>query len=45
MVPGEVRVVNVRIEGVPALVTAIPGNDRITVRRTIDQVGLPGDPP
>jgi len=45
MVPGEVRVVNVRIEGVPALVTAIPGNDRITVRRTIDQAGLPGDPP
>ena len=45
MVPGEQRVVNVRIEGFPALVTAIPGNDRITVRRLIDQAGLPGDPP
>lgn len=45
MEPGEERVVNVRIEGVPALVTAIPGNDRITVRRAIDQAGLAGDPP
>ncbi|MGB1779046.1 MAG: CdaR family protein [Longimicrobiales bacterium] len=45
MAPGEERVVNVRIEGVPELVTAIPGNDRITVRRLIDQAGLPGEPP
>ncbi len=45
MAPGEERVVNVRIEGVPGLVTAIPGNDRITVRRMIDQAGLPGEPP
>ena len=44
MAPGEERVVNVRIEGVPGLVTAIPGNDRITVRRMIDQAGLPGEP-
>ena len=43
MAPGEERVVNVRIEGVPGLVTAIPGTDRITVRRAIDQAGLPGD--
>lgn len=45
MAPGEERVVNVRIEGVPGMVTAIPGNDRITVRRLIDQAGLPGEPP
>ena len=45
MAPGEERVVNIRIEGVPGLVTAIPGNDRITVRRMIDQAGLPGEPP
>lgn len=45
MAPGEERVVNVRIDGVPALVTAIPGVDRITVRRAIDQAGLAGDPP
>ena len=45
MAPGEERVVNVRVEGVPALVTAIPGTDRITVRRAIDQAGLPSDSP
>lgn len=45
MAPGEERVVNVRIEGVPALVTAIPGTDRVTVRRAIDQAGLPSDAP
>lgn len=45
LAPGEERVVNVRIEGVPALVTAIPGTDRVTVRRAIDQAGLPSDAP
>lgn len=45
MAPGEERVVNVRIEGVPALVTAIPGTDRVTVRRAIDQAGFPSDAP
>ena len=45
LAPGEERVVNVRIEGVPALVTAIPGTDRVTVRRAIDQPGLPSDAP
>lgn len=45
LAPGEERVVNVRIEGVPALVTAILGTDRVTVRRAIDQAGLPSDAP
>ena len=45
LAPGEERVVNVRIEGLPALVTAIPGTDRVTVRRAIDQTGLPSDAP
>ena len=45
LAPGEERVVNVRIEGVPALVTAIPGTDRVTVRRAIDQAGFPSDAP
>lgn len=47
MAPGEERTVRVRVDGVPALVTAIPGTERITVRRVIDQAGVEGlrDPP
>ena len=47
MAPGEERNVRVRVDGVPALVTAIPGTERITVRRAIDQAGVEGlrDPP
>jgi len=43
MAPGEERLVRVQIEGVPALVTAIPGVERVTVRRAIDEAGA--DPP
>ena len=45
MAPGEERVVNVRVDGVPELVTAVPGSDRVTVRRAIDLAGdqEPGD--
>jgi hypothetical protein len=39
MAPGEERYVPVRIDGVPELVTAILGVERITVRRAIDQDG------
>jgi hypothetical protein len=39
MAPGEERVVGVLVEGVPELVTAILGTERVTVRRTMD---LPG---
>ncbi len=47
MAPGEERVVNVRVDGVPELVTAVPGFDRVTVRRSIDLAGDqgPGDSP
>lgn len=47
MAPGEERTVRVRVDGVPALVTAIPGTERITVRRVADQPGVEGlrDPP
>lgn len=37
MAPGEERVLRVRVEGVPALVSAVPGIERVTVRRAIDQ--------
>lgn len=37
MEPGEERLVRVQIEGVPELVTAVPGTDRVTVRRAMDQ--------
>jgi len=42
MAPGEERVVRVQLEGVPPLVVAVPGIERIRVRRAIDQAG--GDP-
>ena len=50
MTPGEERVVQVLVDGVPAFVTAIPGVERVTVRRTIDVQGPGGldserDPP
>ena len=37
MMPGEERFVRVQIDGVPALVTAAPEPEGITVRRVIDQ--------
>lgn len=45
--PGEERVVRLQLDGVPALVTAVPGTDRVTVRRAIDGLGGAGsrDPP
>jgi hypothetical protein len=39
MAPGEERVVPLRIEGVPDLVTAVPSIERIRVRRAIDEAG------
>ena len=43
MVEGEERLVPVRLEGVPELVTAVPEPDLVTVRRAADQdVGGPG---
>lgn len=47
MEPGEERVLRVQVDGVPALVTAVPGTDRVTVLRAIDQPEPPGpqDPP
>lgn len=42
MAPGEERFLRVRVDGVPALVTAVPGTERVTVRRAIDQDGSPG---
>lgn len=42
MEPGEERFLRLRVEGVPALVTAVPGTDRVTVRRAEDQVEPPG---
>jgi hypothetical protein len=42
MVPGEERLVRVQLDGVPALVTAIPGTERIMVRRAIDLLGVAG---
>ena len=41
MEPGEERGVNVYVDGVPALVTAVPGTRLVTARRAID---LTGDP-
>ncbi len=42
MTPGEERVVPVRVEGVPALVTAVAAVERVRVRRAADELG---DPP
>ena len=39
MTPGEERVVRVQVDGVPRLLSAVPGTERITVRRAIDQAG------
>ncbi len=39
MEPGEERTVSVQVDGVPSLVTATPEPSRITVRRSLDQVG------
>lgn len=40
LAPGEERVVSVRIEGVPSLVTVVSGNERITVRREMERTEL-----
>lgn len=47
MAPGEARLVRVQVDGVPRLVTAVPGTERITVRRAADQAGSEAlrDPP
>jgi YbbR domain-containing protein len=45
MAPGEERVVGVLVEGVPELVTAILGTERVTVRRTMDLPGGGGAEP
>jgi YbbR domain-containing protein len=37
MAPGEERLVRIQVDGVPRLVSAVPGTERITVRRAIDQ--------
>lgn len=37
MEPGEERLVRVQIDGVPELVTAVPGTERVTVRRAVDR--------
>lgn len=44
---GEERVVRLQLDGVPALVTAVPGTDRVTVRRAIEGLDDTGsrDPP
>lgn len=44
---GEERVVRLQVDGVPALVTAVPGTDRVRARRAIDGPEGPGsrDPP
>jgi hypothetical protein len=39
MAPGEERLVRVQVDGVPRLLAAVPGTERITVRRAIDQAG------
>jgi len=39
MVPGEERLVRLRIDGVPSLVTALPATEVVTVRRAVDQPG------
>ena len=39
MAPGEIRRVRVQVDGIPALVTAVPGTEFIRVRRAIDTVG------
>ncbi|MDH3423566.1 MAG: hypothetical protein OEN00_11285, partial [Gemmatimonadota bacterium] len=36
MVPGEVRRVRLQVDGVPALVTAYPSTEVVTVRRVAD---------
>lgn len=47
MAPGEERVVRLHVDGVPALVSAVPGVERVTVRRASDQEdegGVPDGP-
>lgn len=44
MAPGEERVVRLQVDGVPALVSAMPGVERVTVRRAVDQEDEGGDP-
>lgn len=44
MAPGEERVVGLLVEGVPQLVTATLGTDRVTVRRTMDLPGGGAEP-
>lgn len=42
MEPGEERIVRVQVDGVPALVSAVPDVERVTVRRAIDVGGAGG---
>lgn len=42
MAPGEERQFRVQIEGVPDLVTAVPGTDMVTVRRVMEPAGTEG---
>ena len=44
MEPGEERLVRVQIDGVPGLVSAVPGTERVTVRRAADQDDGSGAP-
>lgn len=42
MNPGEDRFLRLQVDGVPALVTAVPSTDRVTVRRPAPEPGRPG---
>ena len=44
MQPGEERVFQIRVEGVPELVSAVPETERVRVRRAVDQDEIPGPP-
>lgn len=44
MEPGEERRVRLLVDGVPELVTAVPGTDYVTVRRAVDLTGGDGAP-
>lgn len=42
MAPGEDRFLRVQVDGVPALVTAVPSTERVTVRRPAPETETPG---
>jgi hypothetical protein len=44
MVPGEERRVPIEIDGVPALVTARPSTDAVTIIRVVDPAGAGRNP-